>query len=133
MSDYKSILVHYDAGRSAPARLEYAIGVARMFEAHISCLYALDLPNTPIPGFEGRQILLEALKRSREEMLAAAKASYVACLRRTDYDKIEWRESPADALGAVALHARYAGLVVVSQYDVDRPGGVDKPFSRDLP
>jgi nucleotide-binding universal stress UspA family protein len=133
MGDYKSILVHYDAGRSAAPRLEYAIGVARMFDAHIACLYALDLPNTPVPGFEGRQILLEALKRSREENLAAAHASFDACLRRADYAKIEWRETGADALGAVALHARYADLVVIGQHDADRPSGVERAFARDLP
>ena len=47
MSDYKTILVHYDAGRTAPARLETAIKVAATFGSHVACLYALSTYTTP--------------------------------------------------------------------------------------
>lgn len=46
MSDYKSILVHYDAGKTAPERLETAIEIAGTFGAHVACLYAL----SAVPG-----------------------------------------------------------------------------------
>jgi hypothetical protein len=38
MSDYKTILVHYDAGKVAPVRLETAIEIANTFGSHIACL-----------------------------------------------------------------------------------------------
>jgi nucleotide-binding universal stress UspA family protein len=133
MSDYKSILVHYDAGRTAPARLETAIGVAGTFGAHIACLYALSAVPEPSHAYEAGQIMREARQRIHAEMLAAARRGYEDCLRRTGFEKAEWRETNGDALGAVTLHARYADLVVIGQQNPEWPSGVDKIFERSLP
>ena len=133
MSGYKSILVHYDAGKTAPARLETAIGIAGAFGAHVACLYALSAAPDPSYGYEAAQIMREAQLRRRDEMLAAARRGYEECLRRTGFEKAEWRASEADALGAVALHARYADLVVIGQQNPEWPSGVDKDFERSLP
>ncbi|MEK7864137.1 MAG: universal stress protein, partial [Chloroflexota bacterium] len=133
MSDYKSILVHYDAGKAAPARLETAIGVASTFGAHVACVYALSAVPEPSAAYEATQIMREAQQRIRAEMLAAARRGYEDCLRRTGFEKAEWREVKADALGAVALHARYADLVVIGQQNPEWPSGVDKDFERSLP
>jgi nucleotide-binding universal stress UspA family protein len=133
MSDYKSILVHYDAGKTAPARLETAIELAGTFGAHIACLYALSLPREPSYGYEAAQIMLEAQQRMRAEMLAAARRGYDEALRRTGFDRAEWRETDADALDAVALQARYADLVVIGQQNPEWPSGVHRDFERSLP
>jgi nucleotide-binding universal stress UspA family protein len=66
-------------------------------------------------------------------MLAAARRGYEDCLRRTGFEKAEWRETTSDALGAVTLHARYADLVVIGQQNPEWPSGVDKLFERSLP
>src|SRR5512141_459853 len=113
MSDYKTILVHYDAGKGAPVRLETAIGLAGTFGAHVACLYALSAITEPAYGYQATEIMREALQRRSADMLAVARRSYADCKRRTGFEKIEWRESKADALDAVALHARYADLVVI--------------------
>ena len=69
----------------------------------------------------------------RAEMRAAARRGYEACLQRSGHRKVEWRETGADALSAVALHARYADLVVIGQQNTDLPSGVDQDFAHSLP
>jgi nucleotide-binding universal stress UspA family protein len=133
MSDYKTILVHYDAGKVAPVRLETAIEIANTFGAHIACLYARSALPEPSAGYEATQIIHDAQQRMRAEMLAEAQRSYAEVLRRTGFDRSEWRASGADALGVVALHARYADLVVIGQQNSQWPSGVHKDFERSLP
>lgn len=133
MSDYKTILVHYDAGKIAPARLEIGLEIGAQFGAHVACLYALDAVPEPSAAYEAAQILREAQRKMRAEMLAAARRGYDECLRRAGYEKAEWRETAGDALVSVALHARYADLVVIGQQNPEWPSGVAKEFERSLP
>jgi len=133
MSDYKSILVHYDAGKTAPVRLETAIEIAGIFGAHIACLYALSAVPEPSAGYEATLVLREAQKRIRGEMLADARRGYDECLRRTGFERAEWRTSAADALDAVSLQARYADLVVIGQLNAELPSGVHGDFERSVP
>jgi len=133
MSDYKSILVHFDAGKTAPVRLETAIEIAGTFGAHVACLYALSAVPEPSAGYEATQVMREAQKRIRGEMLGDAKRGYDECLRRTGFERAEWRESEADALDAVALQARYADLVVIGQKNAEWPSGVGQDFERSVP
>jgi nucleotide-binding universal stress UspA family protein len=133
MSDYKSILVHYDAGKTAPMRFETAIEIAGTFGAHIACLYALSAASEPSYGYEAAQVMREAQQRMRAEMLAGARRGYDECLRRTGFERAEWRESTLDALEAVALQARYADLVVIGQQNAEWPSGVHRDFERSVP
>jgi nucleotide-binding universal stress UspA family protein len=133
MSDYKSILVHYDAGKTAPVRLETAIEIAGTFGAHIACLYALSSAPELSAGYEATQIMREAQQRMRAEMLAGARRGYDECLRRTGFERAEWRASEADALDAVALQARYTDLIVIGQQNAEWPSGVYRDFERSVP
>ena len=132
MSEYKTILVHYDAGRTAPTRLDIALEIGAKFDAHVACLYALSA--TPIPAYpyEAAKIVREAQERAGAEMLTAARAGYDECLRRNGYRKAEWRTSSRDAVDAVALHARYADLVVIGQKNEEWASGVTKNFERSV-
>jgi len=133
MTDYKSILVHYDAGRRAPVRLETAIQVASEFGARVTSLYALEMRPIPSAAVEAGRILIEARSRMHADMLKAAREGYEACLRRTGYENAEWRQTAEDAVGAVTLHARYADLVVIGQHDDDWTCGVSSDFQERLP
>lgn len=130
--DYKTILVHLDAGRTSAARLDIAVQLAQKFDAHLACLYALSVMPSPSLAAEAGQILVDAQKRARTEMLAKARREYEECVRRTGYQRIEWRASDEDAVGAVALHARYADLVVIGQKNEEWPSGVGKEFEERL-
>jgi len=133
MTDYKSILVHLDAGHAAARRLEYAIDLARTCDAHVACLYALD-PIPELPGaYEARHVVLEQQREARAAMRTRAAQGFEDIRRRSGYERLEWRATEAEPRSAVALHARYADLVVAGQHDPDSPGGVDRQFLRDLP
>ena len=110
MSEYKTILVHYDAGRTAPTRLDIALEIGAKFDAHVACLYALSAMPMPSLSHEAADIVREVQQRAGAEMLANARSGYDGCLRRSGYAKAEWRTSSRDALDAGALHARYAAL-----------------------
>jgi nucleotide-binding universal stress UspA family protein len=132
MSDYKTILVHYDAGRTAQARLDIGLEIAAQFDAHIACLYALSETPTPAYPYAAEQAMRDAQNKQRAEAFAAARRGYDECLRRTGYQKAEWRGSLFDALSAVALHARYADLVVIGQQNPEWPSGMNKDFERNI-
>ena len=133
MSEYKTILVHYDNGKAAPARLDIGIELASTFGAHLACLYALKYEPMLSAAVEAREVLLEAQRRRWAEDLRDARHEYDECLRRTGFDRAEWRASTADVLDAVTLHARYSDLVVIGQQNPDWDSGVGKDFERSLP
>ena len=130
MNEYKTILVHYDAGRTAPMRLDIALEIGAKFDAHVACLYALSAMPTPSFAFEAAKIVREVQERVGAEMLETARRGYDECLRRTGYEKAEWRTTSRDALDAVALHARYSDLVVIGQKNEEWASGVTKNFER---
>jgi nucleotide-binding universal stress UspA family protein len=132
MSDYKTILVHADPGKTTPARLDIAVELANTFGAHLACLYAVKTEPIPSAAAEAREILLEAQKRLQAENAKAARRSYDECLRRTGFDRAEWRASAADPLEAVMLHARYADLVVIGQKSPDLDSVVGQDFERSV-
>ena len=63
MSDYKTILVHIDPGKTTPARLDVAVELASTFDSHLACLYAVKKEYMPSGAMEAREMLLEAQKR----------------------------------------------------------------------
>jgi nucleotide-binding universal stress UspA family protein len=130
--DYKTLLVHYDSGRTSPARLEIALEVAQKFDAHVACLYALTLVHMPSYAAEAGDILMEAQRRARAEMLESAKRSFDETVRRLGAGNVEWRASARDAVDEVTLHGRYADLIVIGQKNEEWPSGVDKAFEQQV-
>jgi len=133
MDGYKSILVHCDGGRATVERLEVAMQVARTFDARIACLFALDAIGPRAARDPRRRVFIELVQQMRREERDRARADYDACLSRAGFDAAEWRATDADALAAVALHARYADLVVIGQHHADEPSGVGEGFEWNLP
>jgi nucleotide-binding universal stress UspA family protein len=130
--DYKTILVHLDAGKTVVPRLDLALALARRHDAHLVCLYALSAVPVTSHAVEAGEIFRQARQRAQAEMLANARAAYEESVRRAGYAKVEWRASADDALGVVALHARYADLVVIGQKNEEWPSGVGKEFEERL-
>jgi len=133
MTDYKTILVHVDAGKTASQTLEVALQIGAQFEARVAALHALSTVPAPTYAYEGAQVVHEAQRQARAAMRTAARRAYDESVRRTGYENVEWRESPADALEAFAVQARYADLVVVGQRNPEDASGVDEGFARGLP
>jgi nucleotide-binding universal stress UspA family protein len=130
---YRSILVHCDAGKASRSRLELAFRLGSEHGAHVAALFALDGFATPSVTMPAHDEVRAAQRKIREELRATAYASYEAALRATGFERAEWRESAADALGQVALHARYADLTIIGQQESDSTSGVDTRLQGELP
>ena len=80
-------------------------------------------PAPYIPGvthLEGGQKLAEDLRESLiREPTRRAKAQFDACVKAAGITTAEWRTADGDRADEVALHARYADLVIINQTDPD--------------
>jgi nucleotide-binding universal stress UspA family protein len=127
--NYKSILVHLDNGARAAARLEIAVKLARQHNAHLVGLHALTLFSLPSYALaEAGNSILDFQRRSAAESAQRARTLFTRAVESEGLPSTEWRQSSDDALEAVALHARYADLVVVGQADPGDDGGVAPEF-----
>src|SRR5258708_2396424 len=115
----KDLLVHVDDTPRADARLDLAIPLARRFEAHLTGIYGTD-PQTWMPGvgFEGGAQILALIEETEAARMAVAKAKFVG-RNAGAMLQTEWRTVRGWPAGRLALHARYAGLVVLGQAGVD--------------
>ncbi|NKE46625.1 universal stress protein [Roseomonas frigidaquae] len=116
----QDLLVHLDGTARATKRLEFAAALAARHDAHLIGLHAVEA-SLPIglTGELGGAALGELAARLRAEAAASAtrtRATFEDRLRR-DGLRGEWRESDTLPAEAVALHARYADLVVLGQPD----------------
>ncbi|MTJ82702.1 MAG: universal stress protein [Telmatospirillum sp.] len=116
---FKDILVHVDDARSCPARLAAAVELARTFEAHLIGLHVrkrFEFPGVVAPGYGGE------LSRIHEDYTAeaaqTAQSLFDQAVRGSGL-AVEWRDVLGDVIDTVALHARYADLVIVGQSDAD--------------
>lgn len=131
---YKTILVHIDAGKRCPARVEAAIGLARQNDAHLIGLNALtliELPGYVLAGAGGASIV-DIRKRNADEQAARAKAAFSKAMSTAGLTTAEWRTTELDALDAVTLHGRYADLIVLGQPWAEDSSGVGSGFAEQV-
>ena len=127
---WKDLLVHIDDGKASPGRVAAAIALARAHAAHLTGLYVVAEPE--LPGFllselpaawheqtrrQGRERAERAAARFRE---AAARAGLSADCRID-------RGLEGEVSAVVAVHARYADLVILGQADPDEPEPASRP------
>lgn len=117
----KDILVHLDATEQARTRLRLAAELARRHDAHLTGLQVVDIMLPAIAGADagGGAALGELLEQMRQDALADAAKVEAAFRERLRLDGIagEWRLVEGITPEIVALHARYADLVVLGQED----------------
>jgi nucleotide-binding universal stress UspA family protein len=113
---FKNILVHVDDQPHLKQRLDVVIDLARRFDAHVSGIYVV--PESW--GFVHRRagyaptelnVDLDEIERGRANEARSFFEDYTAGLS----PKPEWRQQQGLVASTVALHARYADLVIVSQ------------------
>lgn len=124
---YKSILVHVDQSRHAAQRIRVAAEIARNQQAHL-----IGSAMTGISSFiqmEGAAFVATHLDGFRDRALAALEV-FDGIARSVGALSHEKRFIDDDVAGGLALQARYADLVVLSQNDLDEP---DTAFVADLP
>lgn len=117
----RDILVHLDATERAGTRLRLAADLARRHGAHLTGLHVVDIELPVVFSGEagGAAVLAEVLEDMRRDAQANASKVEAAFRERLRLDGIagEWRPVEGTAREQVALHARYADLVVVGQAD----------------
>lgn len=121
---YKDILVHLDAAPRSVTSLVVAADLARRFSAHLTGLAVVDLPPPDVfYGFpsafmdvQRAEDMIERMRTVRVNELAAIEAAFRDRLRRDGIEG-EWRCIEGVVDETVALHARYADLVVIGQTD----------------
>ena len=119
---YKTLLVPVD-GRSKSARsLEVACRLADAHDAHVVGLFVE--PSGYIPSAaraEVGDLLRDLQQKAIEQETGQAKAVFDSALKLSGLTRAEWRTARRPGAEAVALHARYADLVIINQTDVQSP------------
>ncbi len=117
----KDILVHLDTTEQAATRLRLAAEMARRHAAHLTGLLVIDVMLPPLAGGEmgGGTMLADLLEQMRQTALADAARVETAFRERLRLDGLsgEWRQVEGATAELVALHARYADLVLLGQED----------------
>lgn len=122
----KDILVHLDATPQSETRLDLAIDLARRHEAHLTALFVLDigLPLIAMGDGGGGAAIASVIDDLRAAGLADAsriEAAYRERLRREAL-RGEWRQAEGMLAELIALHTRYADLVILGQDDPEGGG-----------
>ncbi|SAK60401.1 UspA domain-containing protein [Caballeronia temeraria] len=115
---WKTVLVHLDDSQRCDARMQFALDIARRFDAHVIGLYLVcqDVihhifePAEPLFRRAYEQQRRTALDHARETFELAAKSAGI---------NAEWRAPAGPVLDAALLHGRHADVIVLGQDDPD--------------
>lgn len=117
----KDILLHADNGKQFSTRLDVAMALARSFDAHLTGLHVVE--EQFVPSYVRAEIpknVLDAVLASMSEQAKAVKSVYDEACRKANV-RGEWREATGNTVERIALHARYADIVVIGQRAPDAP------------
>jgi len=125
----KDILVHLDTGGRSGLRLDVAVGLAKRHEARLTGVGVIDLPSIylyygstmPFSGI-GPEDLVQRMRTDAAGALDPVGAAFTERLRREGLEG-EWRMVEGHLPATMALHARYADLTIVGQFDRNEPLG----------
>ncbi len=114
---FKNIVVHLDDGGRPAGRVDVAAGLALGFDAHLAGLYLVKRPELPrYAPRAGADILHERYREWQREQVDRMRAQFQEQTARAGVIG-EFRFSDADPVDTMALHARYADLIVLGQFD----------------
>jgi nucleotide-binding universal stress UspA family protein len=118
---YKSIVVQLDTSARAHARLEYALRLARQFEAHLTGVFSTFTPDPrSFYVMAGSADYYEEHRKFRQERHGALERIFHAELLRAGVSG-KWIDNDEYASEAIPRYARCADLVVAAQDDPNDP------------
>lgn len=130
----KDLLVVVDDTPAAAARVDVAAQLAVRHDAHVTGLYVI--VGATIPAYveaELPEAVRQEQRRLLEEQAESAAALFDERMRRFGLsDRSEWRVARGNPADAVAVHGRYADLVVVGQLDPRRDRDLPAVLPQDL-
>ena len=120
---YKTLLVPVDGREKSSRSLDIACRIATAFDSHLVGLFVKPAQYIPsVAKAEGAETLLRELQQKVSvELTQEARARFDAAIKRGEMQRAEWRSADGARADAVALHARYADLVVINQTDPNSP------------
>lgn len=132
---YKSLLINVEQNAQHASVMKAGLWLTGEFGAHLTALH-LYVPShlayaayAEYPVWDGMTALQREQERARRHD-AALRSEFEEHARRFEVSTTEWRFHSGDLVETVALHARYADLVLMGQYDPrDKasPNGFDSP------
>lgn len=126
---FKTILVSVDAGATAARTVMAARELAERFDAHVIGLHVR--PRFQAPAFTDSGFGMEAFYEQHQVKVTADAAAAAATFKNAMGTRVsEWRAIEGFIDDELALAARYADLVVVSQTDAE---GTPSVSPTDLP
>ncbi|MGN6579117.1 MAG: universal stress protein [Bordetella sp.] len=119
--DYRNILVHLDASKAMPQRIEAALQIAKRFDAHLTGLFNVYQPALePLSMVTNPPEYRYASEKLRAEYQEAEASMFRKALAREGIEG-DWRFSKLPPNLAMPRAARAADLVIAGQYDQDDP------------
>lgn len=122
---YKTILVHCDADPKVAHRLGLAIGLAKRHGAYLVGVHIQEPFEAPAM-FDGTSAMgnfFAVFEETAKANLAAAKAAFAKAVKGTELST-EWRSEEGYIDARLAVHARYADLMVLGQANPGEPSAV---------
>jgi nucleotide-binding universal stress UspA family protein len=120
---YKTLLVPVDGRSKSTRSLELACRIAGAFDSHVVGLFVE--PSGYLPSAARSEVqeklLRELQQKVTDEATQQARARFDSVVRPAGLQRAEWRTAKGDRAEAVALHARYADLVIINQTDPEAP------------
>ncbi|MFN3564859.1 MAG: universal stress protein [Burkholderiaceae bacterium] len=114
---FKTLLVAVDPRPRSLRSLEIAGRIADRWDSHVIGLYVKPPMYLPAGIEAGAETLAELQRKTQAELVAEARARFDAGVKAAGITRSEFRTADGDVAEAVALHARYADLVIVNQTD----------------
>jgi len=129
---YKTLLVHLDDSRHSDARLEFALGLAVAYDAHLIGLYVVCQEMTRPMFIHGENFLLAVAEAQATARETRAHDHFIEAAQRAGC-RYEWRAPDESPVDAVTLNARHADLLIFGQYDSADPSSyIAQHFLDDL-
>jgi nucleotide-binding universal stress UspA family protein len=122
---YRTILVHCDASPKVAHRLAIAVELAKRHNAYLVGVHIQEPFEAPAM-FDGTSAMgnfYAVFEETAKANLAAAKAAFAKAVKGTEL-MTEWRSEEGYMDSRLAVHARYADLMILGQREPSEPSFV---------
>lgn len=119
----RTILVYLDGTERGAKALYLAIRLARQFHSHLATVFAMPPPLLLAGAMDPAAAVVLEYQAEAELAMETAARSQVMVAESASGMAIEWRMVGSGTIASVALHARHADLMVMTQEDPDTAPG----------
>ena len=119
---FKDLLIHLDTTATCAERVRLAVELAKTHEAHLTGLYVVGEPVVPamVLGMIPEEVRIKQRRAAEEHAeMAVARFREVAEREGISFECRIAHSPDLDIASTVALHARYADLLVIGQANPD--------------